>query len=317
MDKTLKLVIGAVTILCLSIFFAASASSKQYSRQEMIEKSAACFDCHSEQVTSLAGTPHQIGAATDLKSPVTVGCIGCHDGWEKHLEGPSTENIKKPSNASQADQAEICGRCHVTTHQQAMVSTDPHVRGNVTCLTCHSIHGNKTAKLTKDGDDNYCASCHTNVMLEFKRRSAHPLNSGNIRCTSCHALSSIKDKTLAVGIDWTCQNCHSDKSGPFPYEHPVVNNHLVNGGGCTECHQPHGSNNDRLLNEPDRRLCQQCHSTPPGHFTNHDGLGSKLECQNCHSDIHGSFDNRKLLDPNLGTRYFPDCFQSGCHIFGN
>ena len=43
MDKTLKLVISAVTILCLSIFFAASAFSKPYSRQEMIEKSCAQF----------------------------------------------------------------------------------------------------------------------------------------------------------------------------------------------------------------------------------------------------------------------------------
>ena len=120
---------------------------------------------------------------------------------------------------------------------------------------------------------------------------------------------------MATGLNWKCQGCHSDVAGPYLYEHPVTYQHLVEGVGCTECHSPHGSPNDRLLTQPGNGVCLQCHGTPPGHRTRHSGLGTKLACVDCHSDIHGSYDNNKFLDPMLGTKLFPNCYQSGCHIF--
>lgn len=171
--------------------------------------------------------------------------------------------------------------------------------------------------LVADDRENYCLACHTAVGMEFKRRSVHPLESGNVRCTDCHNLAGIEDPMLAVGLNWRCQECHAERSGPFLYEHPVVNNHLIEGGGCVECHQPHGSPNDRLLNQPNNGVCMQCHAVPAGHRTEHSGLGTKLACVECHNQIHGSYDNRLFLDPELGTKLFPDCYQSGCHNLGN
>jgi len=303
-----------VTAIILLLIFSISLSSPQfYDRRESMEQSTACLDCHEDYEATLAGTAHRLSSEGDLKSSMFVNCINCHDGWEKHLDDPSVETIEKLDGLASIDQAEVCGRCHQTAHQQAMESTDPHFRSDISCLDCHAVHNNPRKMLVKDEEQNFCLSCHNEVKGEFHRRSNHPLQSANIRCTDCHKIDGIKDHGMSVGHDWNCQSCHSDYAGPFLYEHPVVYDHLVEGGGCIECHQPHGSPNDRLLNQPQNGTCLQCHGTPPGHRLNHDGLGTKLACVDCHSEIHGSYDNRLFLDPDLGNKLFPDCYQSGCH----
>jgi DmsE family decaheme c-type cytochrome len=290
-------------------------AAESYDRQKLIEENSTCLSCHEGQEASLHGTAHQLSSDDELPSPLAVGCIACHDGWEVHIEDPSEENIAPLQEYSRFDQTELCGRCHITSHQAAMMSTDPHNRTEIACLTCHDIHDNLNRALLKDDAQDLCVTCHSTVAAEFKRRSAHPLESGNIGCTDCHFADGNKDKILARGLDWSCQKCHTDQAGPYLHEHPVVYDHLVEGVGCTECHEPHGSVNDRLLNQPGNGTCLQCHGVPPGHRTNHSGLGATLACVDCHTGVHGSYDNKMLLDPDLGMKLFPDCYQSGCHIF--
>ncbi len=290
-------------------------SAEYYDNKTLIEESKICLDCHDDQIISLAGSAHQI---TDKEGdvPLAVGCIGCHDGWRAHLEDPSSENITDLKSYSLFDLSEVCGQCHRNPHQIAMLSTDPHSRTDISCLSCHKIHDNPHRMLVRDEDDNYCAACHTGVAAEFKRRSVHPLEAGNIGCTDCHHLGNIKDNLFTAGFDWTCQECHDELAGPYIYEHEVTYNHLVEGGGCVECHEPHGSTNDRLLMQPGNGVCLQCHGVPPRHRTAHSGLGTRLGCVDCHTEIHGSNENRCYLDPDLGVKLFPDCYQSGCHAFG-
>lgn len=271
-----------------------------------------CLDCHDGYDKSLSGTVHSLSTDRRLKSSIKVECISCHDGWKEHQDMPTIENITQPFKLASSGQAELCGRCHLTPHQKAMVSTDPHANAGLTCGSCHTIHVKNNAAIVEKNDR--CLSCHKTVALEFSRRSAHPLNTGNIDCDDCHDQGSAQSQFQKIGFDWTCQGCHPDKAGPFLYEHPVNYAHLTAGGSCIECHNPHGSNNDRLLNQPGSGNCLQCHSIPTGHRTRHSGLGSKLACVDCHSEIHGSSDNRFFLDPQLGNKLFPDCYQSGCHI---
>jgi len=303
----------AVLAALIALLFSAAAAV-EYSRAEVMEQSSQCLDCHEGKDASLATSVHRLSNDKDMTSQIAVGCISCHDGWEAHLEDPSEETMSSFTGLLADDQADVCGRCHVTVHQTAMVTTDVHSRAGATCTSCHRVHDNPNHALVTDDRADFCATCHTGVASEFKRRSAHPLESGNITCLNCHDFSGISDPMLAVGNDWTCQKCHTDVAGPYPYEHPVNYTHLVEGGGCTECHEPHGSPNDRLLKQPENGTCLQCHGVPPAHRTMHSGLGTKLACVDCHSEIHGSFDNGKLLDPMLGSKLFPDCFQSGCHI---
>ncbi len=308
--KTTRYVLIAILLIPL---FSMAPLAKSYSNREMIEKSAACLDCHEDKVASLEGTAHRMGDKDRIKSVMVAGCIGCHAGWEKHLEEPSKETISILPSLSALDQAKVCGECHLGQHQSGMVSTDPHLRAGIACLTCHSIHANSNPKLLKEAGANFCITCHPTVADEFKRRSMHPLESGNVTCVDCHAMADMKDPTLARGIDWTCQNCHSELSGPFIHEHPVNESYLVNGGGCSECHEPHGSQNERLLRQPVNGVCVQCHAIPPRHRSEHSGLGAKADCVLCHTGIHGSNTSRKFLDPDLRLKFVADCYQAGCH----
>jgi predicted CXXCH cytochrome family protein len=68
---------------------------------------------------------------------------------------------------------------------------------------------------------------------------------------------------------------------------------------CLNCHEPHGSNHEKLLTSPRPALCQQCHIMQ-GHMSQllTRGLlasGSRADvrmigrsCSNCHSQVHGS-----------------------------
>jgi predicted CXXCH cytochrome family protein len=81
--------------------------------------------------------------------------------------------------------------------------------------------------------------------------------------------------------------------GPFIFEHaPVAEN-------CLNCHDPHGSNQEFLLNLPVPMLCQQCHTNdrhPNDLITRQSTRGGLVPdervmergCLNCHSNIHGS-----------------------------
>jgi len=81
------------------------------------------------------------------------------------------------------------------------------------------------------------------------------------------------------------------KLGPFLFEHPPVREN------CVTCHQPHGSNNDKILAGRRPFLCQRCHVSSRHPSTLYDAPdltasgANKIinrSCTNCHSQIHGS-----------------------------
>ena len=59
-----------------------------------------------------------------------------------------------------------------------------------------------------------------------------------------------------IKADWVnelCLQCHTEKRGPFLWEHAPVREN------CLNCHNPHGSNHDKLLVAKQPYLCQRCH----------------------------------------------------------
>ena len=297
-------------VLCgLCLIFAAGLRAA-VDPAELIETTSTCLDCHEDFDQEFHGTVHEL--STNPGSGLVIGCTSCHAGWQAHLDDPSAENIGNPGKLVQSEQVAICSQCHATPHQQAMLASDPHGRAGVSCADCHSVHS-ESVGLVLDERQQFCYTCHRTVAAQFEARSAHPLLEENIRCTDCHSLGTNSDPMFDVGHDWTCQNCHDEKSGPFRFEHQVTYAHSVEGDGCVECHSPHGSPNDRLLNQPSDGLCWQCHGTPPGHLSAHAGIMVGLDCVDCHTEIHGSDHNPNFLDPELAMKLPLDCFRSGCH----
>ena len=82
--------------------------------------------------------------------------------------------------------------------------------------------------------------------------------------------------------DEACIRCHTDKGGPFLFEHGSSRVE-----GCTICHEPHGSPNRHLLiTQSISDLCFSCHTFAPAF---HKGFDSRTtNCTSCHSTIHGS-----------------------------
>jgi DmsE family decaheme c-type cytochrome len=123
------------------------------------------------------------------------------------------------------------------------------------------------------------------------RFSHMPVGEGKMECTSCHSPhGSANEKLLiASSVNETCFSCHTEKRGPFLWEHaPVVEN-------CANCHDSHGSNKEKMLKVARPRLCQQCHAGT-GHPTQPRIVGRPSDvpfvfnraCSNCHFNIHGS-----------------------------
>jgi DmsE family decaheme c-type cytochrome len=109
----------------------------------------------------------------------------------------------------------------------------------------------------------------------------------------------------ADSVNELCYKCHTEKRGPFLFEHAAVRE------DCVSCHDPHGSNHDRLLVKKMPTLCYSCHLGGGGHFGLSDKFGTpqgvpvapagapsgyptitgrwvEKSCKNCHVNIHGS-----------------------------
>ncbi len=297
-----------LTIFAVVLLFC----SPVLSQTEEIEDDM-CLACHEDYDIGLSSTKHQL-STTVTNAEFKIGCTSCHNGGEIHVEDPSVDNISNPANLTGYDAVSLCSNCHVVHQSMDNYGFDNHSNQELNCSECHSVHGGKQ-KLLFDENAVFCQKCHFETKTKFQRRSNHPLEQGVLNCLSCHRFTKRQDSNLMFDLERTCQGCHPENGGPFLYEHQTVNAHAVDGSGCVECHDPHGSENDYLLKQPVNNLCSQCHIE---HITrNHDNLWesvwSKYSCQTCHMDTHGSFVSNQYLDPDLPEKLGGDCYNSGCH----
>lgn len=278
-----------------------------------LEAAELCVDCHEDQGESLVHTAHQIDAALEFSE---LNCAKCHAGAEIHVEDPEVDNIINPANLPESELVNLCSSCHMPHFELNYLGLGQELDVSLNCLDCHSVHSGEW-RVTRENPLEFWKKNYPQMFLEFNRRSNHPVTDGVISCEDCHSPNLKNEAQYGHGISANCYRCHPDKSGPFVYEHEVTISSAVEGDGCVGCHEEHGSVNDRRLLSPNGNMCRNCHTTPPLHRTKHGGLGAKLDCVECHSAVHGSNHNSKLLDPDLGMKLFPDCYQSGCHIIND
>jgi DmsE family decaheme c-type cytochrome len=116
-----------------------------------------------------------------------------------------------------------------------------------------------------------------------------------MNCASCHdPHDSTKPKMVsAESINEKCLTCHTEKRGPFLWEHAPVREN------CLNCHDPHGSNHEKLLAAKQPFLCQRCHlnTRHPGTLydlrntvtgANVTNRAVEHACKNCHQNVHGT-----------------------------
>ncbi len=142
------------------------------------------------------------------------------------------------------------------------------------------------------------------------------------KCAECHV--SGTGQGMRASAPQLCWSCHKDFLADKKVKHQPVEN-----GECASCHDPHQSENKKLLLKTGNLLCLSCHDDPLAkmkfkhlavesgdcmdchapHTTNFKGLlkkSAKDTCAECHADIQGK--KPKSLHAPVGDG---DCL--ACH----
>ncbi len=262
-----------------------------------------CLDCH-EDLAQLATEPvvHQPAAAGE--------CTSCHD---PHASDYNANTV--------AALPGLCEKCHAEVANWFDKDVVHPPLEDDGCMACHLPHSGTVPSLLREAVPALCMKCHT-ADADFDQVHGGRSLAGT-DCTACHdphastdesLLRSNQHKPFAAG---QCERCHSGlKTGQsFALGKPVADlclechKTMVAGGkathphimnttkACVSCHNPHASNEEKLLLAPQVKLCMGCHFNDEGagdkaKYITHDGM----DCVNCHQPHGGEFD--KLLIRN-------------------
>ena len=309
----------AICVLVFISFYlsvaAQNSGQTQNAKPPAPEKSAAgagyagsetCATCHEEEVKRFNKTPMGHAFKNPHSDAEKLGCESCHGPNAAHAEAGTKETVAirftKDSNNTVEEKNKACLTCH-TNGRQMFWRGSPHESRAMACVDCHNGHPeNQAAKLSAEARFNapltenvsmkkpqpeLCLTCHQMRRAQLQRSSHMPYREGKVTCSSCHNPHGTPNpkQLIQSTTNENCLSCHTERRGPFTWEHPpVVEN-------CANCHEPHGTSNPQLLKVRMPRVCDSCH-VMTRHPTQAQPLGSiknfNRGCTNCHSQIHGS-----------------------------
>jgi len=265
-----------------------------------------CLGCHEDQQRRFKNTIMGKIYARPRTELEKLGCESCHGPGKAHVEaggGKDTIALRFGSDSPNSieEQNAACIACHARGNRLFWKGS-PHESRAMACVDCHQVmqevqvsassNARYSAPLTenkgvKKSQPELCLGCHQMRRAQLQRSSHMPYREGKVTCTSCHNPHGTPNpkQLIQSTTNENCLACHTERRGPFLWEHPPV---MEN---CANCHEAHGTNNPQLLKVRMPRVCDSCHVTSR-HPTTPTLLNSVRDfnrgCTNCHSAIHGS-----------------------------
>jgi len=246
-----------------------------------------CGACHTEKN----------GKFGELKIEGADLCFKCHDNYDKNdfIHGPvgagacllchSPHESENPKLLNYSNINELCTTCHIDKDAMLKSGENIHPPVKESCINCHDPHAEKHKfQLKADKQKDLCLTCHTDKKQRVTNsKNKHGAIEMGDKCLGCHDphsspnLKLLKEKNSKT----LCLTCHStslprDEDGKKLLNMGVhlANNPDAHGpimwGDCAACHDPHGSNNLRILKKPfpekssakftsDGYICFECH----------------------------------------------------------
>lgn len=248
-----------------------------------------CEGCHEQLMNNFRTTPHARLLQQQQAPPQHQGCEACHGPGEAHVNaggGKGVGGLMTFRDTSAKARSEVCLTCHQKEVERFSFRRSEHKLIGVACNDCHQPHfPAKQAGLLKQKLPDLCFSCHRESRRDFALPVHHKVLEGIVTCTDCHTPHGSLNRPSLRGVhNATCTRCHTEKEGPFAFEHLASRIE-----GCTACHLPHGSTNTFLLKRREQRiLCLECHSDAPLFHNQAAGAFFRGACTRCHTEIHGS-----------------------------
>ncbi|HEY3160279.1 MAG TPA: DmsE family decaheme c-type cytochrome [Vicinamibacterales bacterium] len=301
MGLTWNFINGGLAVVVFSLPFALAGGTSASAGGQPAQKApaageyageATCLTCHEDH--SYKGTAH--GLALNERTPAANrGCESCHGPGKAHADSGDPALIRNFKTTPASEVSATCTTCH-NRAGHALWAGSQHDQRTLSCTTCHSVHTPKgPSQIKAPSQRQLCGTCHRNVVNRTHRFSHMPVREGALTCSSCHnphGSQNVRLLRTGTNTDESCTSCHTDKRGPYLWEHAPVSE------SCVTCHEPHGSNNERMLVSKLPFLCQRCHVTsrhPPtvyeGFLLQNSPNANKIyarSCTFCHQQVHGS-----------------------------
>jgi len=196
----------------------------------------ACTSCHD---------PHAAESIKLQKKPVRDACLECHADFARQMsqapivhepvrEAPCTDCHDPHAGVARyvlkQKMPDLCFTCHEDNGERLAAVKVPHAPLNDarSCGSCHSTHFSQASGLLPDVERNVCLGCHGSNTL------------GNPPLADIRVQLQEKPVTLRVRGRRVAQE-QKDKQ----YLHGPLQE-----GKCSGCHDPHGSDNFRILTGP-------------------------------------------------------------------
>ncbi len=228
--------------------------------------SEACEQCH-EDITRDFPTASHARLQARGTNAINMGCESCHGPASLHVE--SAGERKTSTNYSP-------GKPRMLSGSQRQTIINPR----------------RTAE--------NCYECHLDKRGQFELPHHHPVPEAKVSCGDCHdphkGSATRSGGTSLLSENETCVRCHTAQRGPYVFEHEAMRE------GCTVCHDPHGTVNEKMLTARNSTLCLKCHFIQYSNSRSYIG-GSDHTVRitqgtcwtaGCHEAVHGSHVNTSL-----------------------